>query len=275
VAFAVLGLERWGYRPFEVVIFALLMLVALGFVVDFFAVGHQSYSGIAKGVVPRLGHGDVVALAVGIIGATVMPHVIYLHSALQKDRFSSKGRDVRKLLSYNKLDCLLGLGLAGVVNVAMLCVAAALFAGIGFSGDVTLSSVHSRLAMDVGGGAALAFGGALIASGISASSVGTYSGQVVMSGFMNWKIPLVVRRLVTMVPSLTVLAISSNTTHALVLSQIALSFGIPFALLPLLIFTSRRKVMGTYVNTPVVTAALFTVTAVITGLNVYLIASSI
>ena len=276
VAFSVLALERWGYRPFEVAIFALLMLVALGFVVDFFAVGHQSYSGLAHGLIPRLGHGDVVSLAVGIIGATVMPHVIYLHSELQKDRLGDQ-RDVstRQLLNFNKLDCVLGLGLAGVVNLAMLCVAAALFAGVAHSGSVALSLVHSRLAGVVGGGAALAFGAALIASGVSASSVGTYSGQVVMSGFMNWRIPVVVRRLVTMLPSLTVLALVTNTTHVLVLSQIVLSFGIPFALVPLLLFTSRRSVMGEHVNTPVVMVALSAVTAVITALNVYLLVSAI
>ncbi|MDE3132225.1 MAG: Nramp family divalent metal transporter [Acidobacteriota bacterium] len=275
VAFMVLALERWGYRPFELAIFALLMLVALGFLVDFFAVGHQSYAGIARGLVPRLGHGDALSLAVGIIGATVMPHVIYLHSALQKDRIRPEHGGLRKLLAYNKLDCVLGLGLAGVVNVAMLCVAAALFGGGGHDGSVTLGLVHSRMAATVGGGAALAFGGALIASGISASSVGTASGQVVMSGFMSWRIPVVLRRVVTMLPSLTVLAVTSNTTHALVLSQIALSFGIPFALVPLLVFTSRRRVMGEHVNTPPVMALLFAVTAVITGLNVYLLASSI
>ena len=276
VAFAVLALERWGYRPFEVVIFALLMLVAFGFVIDFFAVGHQSYSGLANGLVPRLGHGDVVSLAVGIIGATVMPHVIYLHSALQKDRLQDRGDvSTRQLLNFNKLDCLLGLGLAGVVNVAMLCVAAALFVGVGHSGNVALSFVHSRMASVVGGGAALAFGGALIASGVSASSVGTYSGQVVMSGFMDWQIPVVLRRLVTMLPSLTVLALTTNTTQALVLSQIALSFGIPFALVPLLMFTSRREVMGRHVNTPVVTAALAAVVVVITALNVYLLVTAI
>jgi manganese transport protein len=276
VAFAVMALERWGYRPFEVAIFALLMLVALGLVVDFFAVGHQSYSGIKQGLVPRLGHGDVVSLAVGIVGATVMPHVIYLHSALQKDRIGSDDRsDIGRLLRYNKLDCFLGLSLAGIVNVVMLCVAAALFAGVGFSGNVTLGLVHSRLAADIGGAAALAFGAALIASGISASSVGTYSGQVVMSGFMNWRIPVVLRRLVTMLPSLIVLAVTSDTTHALVLSQIALSFGIPFALVPLLLFTSSRKLMGEHVNSRLVVASLALVTAVITGLNVYLLATAI
>jgi len=276
VAFAVLALERWGYRPFEVAIFALLMLVALGFVVDFFAVGHQSYSGLAHGLVPRLGHGDSISLAVAIVGATVMPHVIYLHSQLQKDRVRDQHHlPIRQLLNFNKLDCLLGLGLAGIVNVAMLCVAAALFAGVAASGPVSLGAVHSRLATEVGGGAALAFGAALIASGVSASSVGTYSGQVVMSGFMNWRIPVVIRRLVTMLPSLVVLAFASNTTGALVLSQIVLSFGIPFALVPLLLFTSRRSVMGEYVNRPLVLVAMIAVTAVITGLNLYLLGSAI
>jgi len=276
VAFMVLGLEHWGYRRFELAIFALLMLVALGFVVDFFTVGHQSYHAMAGGLVPRLGGGDVVGLAVGIVGATVMPHVIYLHSSLQRERFSSTGKaETRKLLSYNKLDCVLGLGLAGIVNVAMLCVAAALFVGTDPGTSVSLNEVHSKLAIDVGGGAALAFGAALIASGISASSVGTYSGQVVMSGFMNWQIPIVARRLVTMAPSLVVLAVSSNTTNALVLSQIVLSFGIPFALIPLLIFTCKRSVMGDLVNRPVVTVGMVVVTTIITGLNLYLLASAI
>jgi manganese transport protein len=276
VAFMVLGLEHWGYRRFELGIFALLMLVALGFVVDIFDVGHQSYHAMASGLVPRLGGGDVVALAVGIVGATVMPHVIYLHSSLQRGRFSATGiEEKRKLLSYNKLDCVLGLGLAGIVNVAMLCVAAALFVGVDPGSHVSLNMVHSKLATDVGGGAALAFGAALIASGISASSVGTYSGQVVMSGFMNWQIPIVLRRLITMAPSLIVLAVTTNTTGALVLSQIVLSFGIPFALIPLLIFTSRRSLMGELVNRNLVTAAMVVVTTIITALNLYLLVSAI
>ncbi len=276
VAFAVLALERWGYRPFELVIFALLMLVSLGLVVDVFAVGHQSYSGIAHGLVPHLGHVDALPLAVGIVGATVMPHVIYLHSDLQKDRLRPEhGVKARELLNFNKLDCLLGLGLAGVVNLAMLCVAAALFAGVESTGTVSLNLVHSRMAEVVGGGAALAFGAALIASGISSSSVGTYSGQVVMSGFMNWRIPVAVRRLVTMLPSLLVLAFATNTTGALVLSQIVLSFGIPFALMPLVLFTSRRSVMGDQVNRPTIVVLMISVTVVITGLNLYLLGSAI
>ncbi len=276
VAFAVLGLERWGHRPFEVAIFALLMLVSLGFLVELFAVGNQSYSGIAHGLIPHFDHGNALPLAVGIVGATVMPHVIYLHSELQRNRLHAE-RDTKagRLLSFNKLDCVLGLGVAGLVNVAMLCVAAALFAGVTVTGNVSLSLVHSRMADVVGGGAALAFGSALIASGISSSSVGTYSGQVVMSGFVNLRIPVVVRRLVTMLPSLLVLAFATNTTGALVLSQIVLSFGIPFALVPLVLFTSRRSVMGEHVNRPVVIALMIAVTVVITGLNIFLLGSTV
>jgi manganese transport protein len=275
VAFAVLALDRWGHRPFELVIFALLMLVALGFLLDFFDVGHQSYASAANGLLPRIGHGDELALAVGIVGATVMPHVIYLHSELQKNRLRGDGIKLGEMLRFNKLDCVLGLGVAGLVNVTMLCVAAALFAGVGFTGTVTLELVHSRMAEVVGGGAALAFGAALIASGISASSVGTYSGQVVMSGFMSWRLPIVVRRVVTMLPSLLVLAFATNTTSALVLSQIVLSFGIPFALVPLLLFTSSREVMGEHVDRRAVVGAMVVVAVVITGLNLYLLGSAI
>jgi manganese transport protein len=276
VAFGVLALERFGYRPFELAIIALLMFVALGFLVDFFAVGHESYGGIARGLVPRLGHRDVVSLAVGIVGATVMPHIVYLHSALQKDRVGAGlNAKTRKMIRFNKIDCVFGLGLAGVVNVAMLCVAAALFSGVASGTNVSLDLIHSRLGADVGGGAALAFGIALIASGLSSSSVGTYSGQIVMGGFMDWQIPQTLRRLVTMLPSLAVLAFTSNTTGALVLSQIVLSFGIPFALVPLVMFTSRREVMGEYVNRTAVTWTLVLVTVVITGLNLYLLGSAI
>ncbi len=275
VAFAVLALDRWGHRPFELVIFALLMLVALGFLLDFFAVGHQSYASAATGLLPHIGAGDELALAVGIVGATVMPHVIYLHSELQKNRLRGGGIKLGELLRFNKLDCVLGLGVAGIVNVTMLCVAAALFAGVGFTGTVTLELVHSRMAEVVGGGAALAFGAALIASGISASSVGTYSGQVVMSGFMNWRLPIVFRRVVTMVPSLLVLAFATNTTNALVLSQIVLSFGIPFALVPLVLFTSSRKVMGEHVDRRATVVAMVLVAAVITGLNLFLLGSAV
>jgi manganese transport protein len=272
VAFLILALEQRGYRQFELAIIALLMLVALGFFADFFLVGHQHYGQLAHGLVPRLHGASSVSLAVGIIGATVMPHVVYLHSALQKDRIRPVNlRERRMLLKYNKLDCVVGLSLAGLVNCAMLCVAAALVFRSGAHSNGDLNVVHSELIKYVGGGAALAFGVALIASGLSASSVGTYSGQIVMTGFMNWKIPVVLRRGLTMLPSLIVLALAVNTTQALVDSQIVLSFGIPFALIPLALLTGRRDVMGEMTNGRLTTTALWFVSAVIVALNVYLL----
>jgi len=276
IAFGILALEQRGYRKFELAIIALLSFVALGFLVDFFTVGRESYSGIAGGLIPRIGGGDTMALVVGIIGATVMPHVVYLHSALQKDRIRpTTEKEGRTLLRYNRLDCYIGLGLAGCVNLAMLCIAAALFHHPGLTGVNDLGPVHAHLATLVGGGAALAFGIALIASGLSASSVGTYSGQIVMAGFMNWRIPLFVRRALTMIPSLLVLALAVNTTNALVYSQIVLSFGIPFALVPLILLTRKRERLGYMVNAKLTSNAMWAVTAVIAGLNMYLLYTTI
>jgi manganese transport protein len=276
IAFAILALEQRGYRKFELAIIALLSFVALGFLVDFFAVGRESYTGIANGLIPRLGGGDTLSLAVGIIGATVMPHVVYLHSALQKNRIRpANNREGQTLLNYNRWDCYIGLGLAGVVNLSMLCIAAALFHHPGLTGVSDLGPIHSHLTTLIGGGAALAFGVALIASGLSSSSVGTYSGQIVMAGFMNWKIPLFLRRALTMIPSLLILALAVNTTNALVYSQIVLSFGIPFALVPLILITRKKTAMGEMVNQARTTWIMWLVTAVITGLNVDLLYSTI
>jgi manganese transport protein len=272
VAFAILALEERGYRRFELAIIGLLALVGTGFLYTFFAVGDQDYAAIARGVIPDLSGKGALALSVGIIGATVMPHVVYLHSALQKNRIRPQNmHEMRMLLRYNRLDCIIGLGLAGVVNLAMLCIAAALFHVPGSEQVSDLIQIHGELATLVGGGTALAFAVALMASGFSSSSVGTYAGQVVMSGFMGWRIPLVLRRSITMAPALIVLAAGVNTTDALVISQIVLSFGIPFALVPLVLVTRDRSVMGEFVNRRLTTAAIVVVTAIITALNLYLI----
>lgn len=272
VAFGILALEQRGYRKFELAIIGLLALIALGFLYTFFAVGDQDYSAMANGVVPSLAGSGSLALAVGIIGATVMPHVVYLHSALQKNRIRPQNKfEMRTLLRYNKLDCLIGLGIAGMVNLAMLCIAAALFHVPGLSQIDDLIQIHGELGTLVGGGAALAFAVALMASGFSSSSVGTYAGQVVMSGFMGWRIPLSLRRAITMAPALIVLALGVNTTDALVFSQIVLSFGIPFALVPLIVVTRDRAVMGEMVNRVGTTVLVSIVAAIITALNVYLL----
>jgi manganese transport protein len=239
-------------------------------------VGHESSSGILHGLVPHLGHGNTISLTVAIIGATVMPHVIYLHSSLQSDRIRPRGAgERRKLLRYNALDCVLALGLAGIVNLLMLCIAAALLHHPGLTQVSTLQSIHAHLKDLVGGGVALAFGVALIASGMASSSVGTYAGQVVMAGFMGWRIRLFLRRALTMIPSLIVLGLGLNATQALVFSQIVLSFGIPFALVPLVIFTSQRSIMGDMVNRRFTTALAIVVTAIISTLNVYLLITAL
>jgi manganese transport protein len=272
VAFGILALEERGYRRFELAIIALLSLIALGFLYTFFAVGDQDYAALAEGVIPSLGSTQALALAVGIIGATVMPHVVYLHSALQKNRIRPTNKfEMRMLLKYNRIDCFIGLGIAGVVNLSMLCIAAALFHVPGLENIDDLIDIHAELGTLVGGGAALAFGVALMASGFSSSSVGTYAGQVVMSGFMGWRIPLTVRRAITMAPALLILAIGVNTTEALVYSQIVLSFGIPFALIPLIIITRDKKIMGDMVNRRITTITVSIFAAIISGLNVYLL----
>jgi manganese transport protein len=272
VAFVILTLEQHGYRRFELAIIALLVFVGLGFLYVFFTAGDQRYGQLAAGVVPHFGGGNQLSLTVAIIGATVMPHVVYLHSALQKNRIPAADAHERKtLLKYNKWDCIVGLGLAGAVNLSMLCIAAALFHKPGQAGVGDLGAIHTQLGVLLGGGAALAFGIALMASGLSSSSVGTYAGQIVMAGFMNWRISLLLRRGLTMLPSLVVLALAVNTSQALVLSQIVLSFGIPCALVPLLLVTRDRRVMSDMTNRRLTNAAMLLITIIISGLNTYLL----
>jgi manganese transport protein len=272
VAFAILALEQRGYRRFELAIAALLGLVALGFLYDFVAVGHHSAAGIAGGLVPHLDGSGSLLLAMGIIGATVMPHVVYLHSALTQRRVEpSDDAERRELLRYVRIDCGLGLGAAGVINLAMLCVAVAIFNRTGHRDVDSIEAAHDGLSTLVGGGAALAFAVALLASGLSSSSVGTYAGQIVMQGFIRRRIPLLVRRLVTMTPALVVLALGLPTTETLVVSQVVLSFGIPFALVPLVLLTRRADLMGSLVNRRATTVAASLIAAIIISLNIFLL----
>ncbi len=201
-----------------------------------------------------------------------MPHVIYLHSALTNGRMACRNdSERRRVLRFEKLDVIIALGCAGLINMAMLAVFAKLFHTPALSGLDSISLAHAQLGHLVGGGAALAFAVALFASGASSSSVGTYAGQVVMQGFIKVKIPLLARRAVTMLPAIAILAVGMNPTAALVLSQVVLSFGIPFALVPLVMLTSNREVMGVHVNRRLTTAAAFAIAATITLLNAFLI----
>jgi manganese transport protein len=271
IAFAILELQRRGFRRFELAITALLGIVLGGFLYEALRIGPSVHDSL-KGLIPGLSGTSALYLAVGIIGATVMPHVIYLHSALTNGRMPCRNDHERaRVLRFERLDVIIALGLAGVVNMAMLAVAAKLFHTGALAGLDTIQQAHAEFGRLVGGTAALAFAGALLASGASSSSVGTYAGQVVMAGFINFRIPLVVRRAITMVPALIVLAIGVSPTSALVLSQVVLSFGIPFALIPLVMMTGRRDVMGVHVNRALTTAVAWGCAGLITALNMFLI----
>ncbi|HEY1510876.1 MAG TPA: Nramp family divalent metal transporter [Solirubrobacteraceae bacterium] len=275
ITFLLLELQRRGFRRFELAITALLGIVFAGFLYETLKIGPSAHEAL-DGLIPSLNGGAALYLAVGIVGATVMPHAIYLHSALTQGRVRVRNDgERRRVLRFERIDVIIALGLAGAINFAMLAVAAKLFHSPGLSGLNTIESAHHEFGRLVGGGAAIAFAVALLASGVSSSSVGTAAGQVVMAGFVNIRIPLLVRRAVTMLPALIVLAVGVNPTDALVLSQVVLSFGIPFALVPLVLLTSRRDLMRGQVNTRLTRTVAFGVVGLITAMNVVLVAQQL
>lgn len=268
IAFGVLALQSRGYRRFEIAIVALLAIILIGFLYDTLRIGPSARASL-DGLVPSFAGRESVLLAVGIIGATVMPHVIYLHSALTAGRLRPKDdAERRTLLRFQRYDVLIAMTIAGLVNMAMLAIAAKLFHHSGIS---TLTEAHEGLTTLVSGGAALMFAVALLASGVSSSSVGTYAGQVVMNGFVHIRIPLVLRRFITMLPSIVLLGLGLDATRALVLSQVLLSFGIPFALIPLVLLTRSRRIMGEYANKLPITIASGVIAILIVSLNVFLL----
>ncbi len=270
VAFLLLWFQGRGHRPFETVVTALFAVILLGFLYSLL-VGGMDPAGILSGTVPRFDGTESVLLAAGMLGATVMPHVIYLHGALTQGRYLRDTVEQRRaVLRSQRVDVVTAMTLAGLVNLSMLVIAAEVLSG-GPEPVDTIEGAHAGLGSALGPAAALFFALALLASGFAASSVGTYAGQVVMQGFLRRRIPLVVRRLVTLLPALVVLAVGVDPTRALVLSQVVLSFGIPFALVPLVLLTRRRDVMGALVNRPVTTAVATVVAAVIIALNLTLI----
>jgi manganese transport protein len=273
VAFGVLGLQSRGHRKFEVAIAGFLGVILLGFLYDTLRIGFDAREALG-GFVPSFNGSDSVLLATGILGATVMPHVIYLHSALTQNRIVSENEgERRELLRFNRIDISIAMGLAGLVNMAMLVIAASLFHGSGHTVE-SIESAHAGFKELAGGTAALAFAVALMASGFASSGVGTYAGQVVMQGFIDRKIPLVLRRLVTMTPALIVLALGLDASRSLVISQVVLSFGIPFALIPLVMLTRRKDIMGGLVNRRLTTVVAAIVATLISLLNVFLLAQT-
>jgi manganese transport protein len=276
-AFAILALQtRGGFRHLEAVIVGLVGVIVAGFAFEVVSAG-ASARGVATGLVlPRFSGSESVLLAAGILGATVMPHVIYLHSALTQRRVVGATEEARRrIFRFELVDVVIAMTIAGLVNMAMLITAAAVFHANGHVGVESIQRASQMLGQVVGSHADTMFGVALLASGLSSSSVGTLAGQVVMQGFVSRSIPLFVRRAVTMAPALVVLAVGIDPSRALVLSQVALSFGIPFALVPLVLFCRDRSLMGGLVNRRTTTAAAFAVAAVIVSLNVFLIGQTV
>jgi len=275
-AFAILALQTRGFRRLEAVIAALIgvIVIAFGFQV---IVAEPAPGGILRGLlVPGFSGSESVLLAVGILGATVMPHVIYLHSALTQHRLVGASEAAkRRIYRFELIDVVIAMGLAGLINMSMLVTAAAVFhtRGLEAIGD-DLGEVFDGLDQYVGSAAAILFGVALLASGLSSSSVGTLAGQIVMQGFIRRQIPLFLRRVVTMLPALILIAVGLDPSRSLVLSQVVLSFGIPFALVPLLLFCRNRQLMGALVNRRVTTGAAAVVAGIIVTLNAYLVAAT-
>jgi manganese transport protein len=271
-AFAILGLQRWGFRPFEAVIAVLVGVIGACYVAEL-AFAHPAWDQVLKhAVTPQFGSGEAVLLSVGILGATVMPHVIYLHSALTQDRLVPEtDEDAQTLLRYTRVDVIVAMSIAGLINVAMLVMAASTFFNKGLLHVDSLDGAHKTLQPILGSASGALFALALIASGLSSSAVGTLAGQVVMQGFIRRRIPVAVRRLVTMLPAFIVIAIGVDPSRTLVLSQVVLSFGIPFALIPLVVFTAKRSIMGPLVNRRITTVAASVIAAVIVGLNIFLL----
>ena len=275
IAFAILWLQTRGFRRFELAITALLGIIFAGFLYETLRIGPSAH-GSLSGLIPGLSGTDSLYLAVGIIGATVMPHVIYLHSALTSGRMPCRNdHERRRVLRFERIDVIIALGIAGLINMAMLAVAAKLFHTPALSSLDSIPAAHAAFGNLIGGTAALAFAVALLASGASSSSVGTYAGQVVMAGFINVRIPVLARRAITMLPAIAVLAAGMNPTSALVLSQVVLSFGIPLALIPLVMMTSRRDVMGVHVNRRLTTLLAWGCALAVSALNVYLLVSQL
>jgi manganese transport protein len=271
-AFGILELQRRGFRPLEAAISALVGVIVIAFAFQMFYAQPEGDRILAGLFTPQFAGTESVLLAAGILGATVMPHVIYLHSALTQRRVVGRtDEEKKKIFRFELVDVVIAMAIAGTINASMLIMAAALFHANGLTGVGDIDKAFEQLNVEVGSTSAILFGVALLASGFSSSSVGTMSGQVVMQGFINRSIPLWLRRFITMLPALVILAIGLNPSRSLVISQVVLSFGIPFALIPLLIHCRNRQVMGALVNRRATTAIAAVVVALIVSLNVFLL----
>jgi manganese transport protein len=273
--YLILMLERRGFRPLEAVIAVFVGVIALCYVIETF-LSRPNWGEVGlHAVVPWLGGTQSILFTVGIIGATVMPHVIYLHSSLTQQRIIPRTeKEARRIFHLSIPDVVIAMGLAGLVNMAILYMAAATFHAHGRSNIADITTAYQTLTPLLGGAASTVFAVSLLASGLSSSTVGTMAGQVIMQGFVGFTIPVWVRRLVTMIPAILVAAIGLNPTDTLVISQVVLSFALPLPVITLVMFTSRRDIMGTLVNKRITTIAAIACSVVILGLNIWLLYST-
>ena len=268
-----LGLQRHGARTFEAVITALIGVIAVSYLAETVMGKPDLHAAVHSFLPPRLGSQETVLLASGIFGATVMPHVIYLHSALMQGRAERADElRLRRMLHAQRIDVGVALGLAGVINVLMVMLAAATFHTLGLTHVSRIEDAHRTLTPILGGASSVVFAVSLLASGLSASAVGTFAGQTIMRGFLHRSVALWVRRLVTMLPALVVAGLGVDATRALVISQVILCFGIPQALIPLAWLTGRSNVMGPFRNRLSVSLPMWGLVILITGLNLWLLA---
>ncbi|MGH2493135.1 MAG: Nramp family divalent metal transporter [Ktedonobacteraceae bacterium] len=275
VTYLILLLEKRGFRPLEAVITALVGVIAVSYLIEtFFSRPDWGQVGFHT-IVPWIGGTQSVLFSVGIIGATVMPHVIYLHSSLTQHRIIPRSeKEARRIFRWSIPDVVIAMGLAGLINMAMLYMAAATFHAHGQTNVADINTAFQTLTPLLGGAATIIFAVSLLAAGLSSSTVGTMAGQVIMQGFVGFTIPVWIRRLVTMIPAVVVAAIGLNPTTTLVVSQVVLSFVLPLPVIALVMFTRRRDIMGTLVNKPITTWAAIACSTIILGLNVWLLYST-
>ena len=271
VTYGVLMFEGFGFRPIELIIGAMVSIIALCYVVELFIAPVDWAAAAVHTVLPQIPDAEALLLSVGIIGATVMPHAVYLHSGLTQARMPVRNDgERRKVVRFSNQEVIVALTVAGLVNIAMVMMASGAFHA-GHTDVAEIETAYHTLTPLLGAGAAAVFLVSLIASGISSSTVGTMAGQMIMQGFIRFKVPILVRRLVTMLPAFVVVALGANATNSLVISQVVLSIALPLPMISLLIFTSRRDIMGQFVNSRLTSIAALAGTMVVLLLNIFLI----
>ncbi|HEY6432254.1 MAG TPA: Nramp family divalent metal transporter [Acetobacteraceae bacterium] len=268
----ILLFEKRGFRPLELIIGALIAVIGVCYLIEMFIAPVHWHQAALHSVLPSLPNAEALMISVGIIGATVMPHALYLHSGLAQGRVRARDAgDRRSLLRFSNREVIVALAIAGAVNMAMVMMASAAFHA-GHSEVAEIATAYHSLVPLLGAGAAAVFLISLMASGISSSTVGTMAGQMIMQGFVRVRIPIWVRRLVTMIPGFVVVGLGVDPTRALVLSQVLLSFALPIPMVALVLFTRRRDIMGPFVNGRLTDAAAIGGMVVVLGLNVVLLA---